>query len=161
MFKRNKLPIVLVSILLLLGTASVSLSLPAPAPMTLARTRVDLVVQSPITMPTSPSIEAAVAIASDFSVTTSATTTSAIPLYGLIPWQITNESGAAATLTFYNALSIDGTAMACYDEDSVAVGTITIGDDCSQQLPTALSGCTVLVITGAAAADHFTVVCKR
>jgi hypothetical protein len=154
---------IIASVLLLLGTASVSLSLPTPAapPMLLARNVAYPVVQPPIGVVDVHRIESVVAIAADFSVTTSEATTVVIPLYGLIPWQISNESGGAATLTFYNALTLEGTALTPYDEDSVAVGTMTIGDDCSQQMPTALSGCTTLVIVGAAAGDHFTLVCKR
>lgn len=149
----------LATLALLLSVASVSLT--GPLPTMLARTVVRPEIQAPIGFADRHTIESVVAVASDFSVTTNASTTVAIPLYGLIPWQISNESGAAATLTFYNALSVDGTALSPYDEDGIAVGTMTIGDDCSHQMPTALSGCTVLVITGASAGDHFTLVCKR
>lgn len=127
----------------------------------LARTLVTPVIQPSIGWSDAGTIQSTVAIADDFSITTDADTTVAIRLYGLIPWQIINESGAGATLTFYDALSTDGNELTPYDEDGVAVAAMTIGDDCSRQMPAALSGCTILVIKGAAAGDHFTLVCKR
>jgi hypothetical protein len=96
-----------------------------------------------------------------FSVTTSTDTTACIPLGGLIPWRLANESGGSATLTFYDAMTKNGTALAVYDQDSAAIGAITIGDDCSHELPSSLAGCTWLVIKGAGAADGFTLICKR
>lgn len=96
-----------------------------------------------------------------FSVTDDEDTTASIVLGGLLPWRIVNESGGAATLTFYDAIAPDGTALAAYDEDGVAVAAMTIADDASEQCPTGLSGCTYLVVKGAAAADGFTLVCRR
>ena len=158
MFKRNKLPIVLASILLLLGTASVSLSLPAPM-LLLARTVVDIPEQGE-SLTRAVAIKGAVANFA-FSATDSESTTAVIPLGGMIPWRIVNESGASATLTFYDALTEDGTALSTYDQDSVAVGSITVGDDCSHELPSGLAGCTCLVIVAATDADGFTLVCRR
>jgi len=97
----------------------------------------------------------------DFAVTTDADTTATMYLGGLVPWRIINESGGAATLTFYDSLSLDGTELSLVDQDDVAVSTMTIGDDESQEIPSAVAGCTWLVIKGAAAGDGFTLVCKR
>lgn len=96
-----------------------------------------------------------------FDVTTDATTTAVIPLKGLLPWRVVNESGSSATLTFYDALAVDGTALTTYDEDGVAIAAITVGDDCSHALPSALAGCTCLVIKGGSAASGFTLICRR
>jgi hypothetical protein len=146
-----------VSVVVLLGLASASFSLPAP--MMLARTVVDIPNQGESITRATP-ICGAVANFS-FSVTTDATTTSVIPLGGMIPWRVVNESGASATLTFYDALTVDGTALTTYDQDSVAVAAITLGDDCSQELSSGLAGCTCLVIKGGSAASGFTLVCRR
>jgi hypothetical protein len=96
-----------------------------------------------------------------FSVTADASTTAAIPLNGMIPWRVVNESGASATLTFYDALTLDGTALTANDEDGGDVAALTVGDDCSRRLPDSLSGCTWLVIKGGSAASGFTLVCRR
>lgn len=159
--RKSKLLVGLVSALLLLGLASVAMSLPAPAPMLLARTQVPPTIMSSVGLVDDNQIEGAIVHFEDFAITTDADTTSAIYLGGLIPWRVINESGAAATLTFYDARSVTGTALAVVDQDDVAVPTMTIGDDESQELPSALAGCTVLIIKGAVAADGFTVVAKR
>lgn len=160
--RKSKLLVGLVSALLLLGIASVSFSLPAPAPMAmLARTQVPPTILSSVGLVDDNQIEGAIVHFEDFSITTDADTTSAIYLGGLIPWRVINESGASATLTFYDARSVSGTALAVVDQDDVAVPTMTIGDDESQELPNSLAGCTVLIIKGAVAADGFTVVAKR
>ena len=159
--RKSKLLVGMVSALLLLGLASVAVSLPAPAPMLLARTQVPPTIMSSVGLVDDNQIEGAIVHFEDFAITTDADTTSAIYLGGLIPWRVINESGAAATLTFYDARSVTGTALAVVDQDDVAVSTMTIGDDESQELPSALAGCTVLIIKGAVAADGFTVVAKR
>jgi hypothetical protein len=160
--RKSKLLVGLVSALLLFGLTSVAVSLPAPAPMLmLARTQVPPTIMSSVGLVDDNQIEGAIVHFEDFAITTDADTTSAIYLGGLIPWRVINESGAAATLTFYDARSVTGTALAVVDQDDVAVSTMTIGDDESQELPSALAGCTVLIIKGAVAADGFTVVAKR
>lgn len=97
----------------------------------------------------------------EFSVTNDPSTTVAIPLDGGIPWEITNQSGASATLTFSNALTANGTSLTKYDDISAAVPAITISNNCSHSLPVALAGCTFLVITGAVAASGFTLKVMR
>ncbi len=159
--RKSRLLVGLVSGLLLLGLASVAVSLPAPAPMLLARTQVPPTIMSSVGLVDDNQIEGAIVHFEDFAITTDADTTSAIYLGGLIPWRVINESGAAATLTFYDARSVAGTALTVVDQDDVPVSTMTIGDDESQELPSALAGCTVLIIKGAIAADGFTVVAKR
>ena len=158
MFRKRKTICVLATLLLVLGMASVAVSLPAP--LMLARTQVMPTVLSPVTIG-DQQIEGAIVHFQDFSITTDEDTSAAMYLGGLIPWRVINESGAAATLTFYDARSLDATALSLVDQDDVAVPSVTIGDDESQELPTSIAGCTVLVVKGAAAADGFTVVCKR
>ena len=159
MFKRNKLPIVLVSILLLLSLASVSFSLPAPT--MLARTQVAPTLMNPVGVPDAHQIEGMVVHYQDFAITTDADTTATMYVGGLIPWRIINESGGAATLTFYDARTLDGNELTLYDQDDVAVPAITIGDDESMEIPTGISGCTWLVVKGGSAASGFTLVCRR
>lgn len=129
--------------------------------MTISRTIARPVIQPPVGMPDAHCIEGAVAIVADFAITADSDTTVVIPCYGLIPWEIINESGAAATLTFANARSQNGTALSKSDQDSAPVRVITIGDDCSEEMQSALAGCTCLVITGALAASGFTMTFKR
>jgi hypothetical protein len=127
--------------------------------MTIARTAVDIPEQGESLTHATP-IKGAVANFA-FSVTTSSDTTAAIPLSGMIPWRIINESGGSLTLTFYDALTKNGTALTPYDQDSDAISSITVGDDCSQELSSALAGCTHLVIVGSGAASGLTLVCRR
>ena len=129
--------------------------------MTVARTKIAPVVQAPIAMSDGHCIEGLVVHFSDFSITDSSDSTAACYVGGLVPWRIVNESAAAATFTFYDALTQDGTALAVQDSDAVPVPTLAVADDESSELPGALAGCTWLVIAGAAAGDHFTLVCKR
>lgn len=160
MFKLRKKPIcAIATLLLVLGLATMSFSLPAP--MIPARTQVRPTIMSSVGLMDEHQIEGAIVHFADFAITTNTDTTSAMYLGGLIPWRVINESGGAATLTFYDATSVDGTALSLVDQDDVAVPSITIGDDESQELPSAMAGCTVLVVKGAAAADGFTIVCKR
>lgn len=128
--------------------------------MPVARTAVPLLIQPSIGLPSEQCIEGTVAIAADFAITDSSDSTVAIYLGGLIPWEISNESGASATFTFANAITQNGTALTKYDGDGVAVAALTLGDDCSQELA-GLSGCSWLVITGAAAGSHFSLKCMR
>lgn len=159
MLRKNVIRIVAV-IALLATLTPLAFSLPAPAPMTmLARTIVDIPNQGESLTRATP-ICGAVANFS-FDVTTDTATTDVIPLSGMIPWRVVNESGASATLTFYDALTVTGTALTTYDQDGVAVAAVTVGDDCSYELPSGLAGCTCLVVTGAVGADGFTLVCRR
>jgi len=144
---------------LLLSLASVAVSWPAP--VMLARTQVPPTLMPPVAVPDRHQIEGMVVHFEDFAVTTDADKTATMYLGGLVPWRIINESGGAATLTFYDSLSLDGTELSLVDQDDVAVSTMTIGDDESQEIPSAVAGCTWLVIKGAAAGDGFTLVCKR
>lgn len=156
--RKTQLTIV-ASLLLLLSLASVAVSWPAP--LLLARTQVAPTLLGPVSMPDRHQIEGMCVHFADFSITTDADTTATMYLGGLIPWRVINESGDAATLTFYDAMTLDGNELSLVDQDDVAVPTMTIGDDESQEIPSAVAGCTWLVIKGAAAGDHFTVVCKR
>ena len=127
----------------------------------MARVEYDLIVQPPLAIPDAHCIEGMVAVAADFSVTDSAATTAIFYLGGLIPWRVINESGGAATLTFTDATSLTGTSLATFDEDGGAIPTMTIADDASEHCPPGLDGVTYLIVTGAAAGDHFTLVCRR
>lgn len=142
---------------LVLGVSSVAMSWPGP--LLDGRTIVDIPEQGE-SLTRAVAIKGAVANFA-FSATDDAATTAVIPLSGMIPWRIVNESGASATLTFYDALTVDGTALTTYDQDSVAVGSITVGDDCSQELSSGLAGCTCLVVVVGTDADGFTLVCRR
>ena len=129
--------------------------------MTVARTAPTPTLQPRVPVSPTHGIEGQVVHYADFAITDSSDTTVACYLGGLIPWRIINESGGAVTLTFYDALEQDGTALAVQDQDAVAVGTLAVADDESSELPTALAGCTWLVIVGASDADGLTLVCKR
>jgi hypothetical protein len=129
--------------------------------MSIARTAVPLTIQLPVGLSVDEGLEGKVAHAQSFAMTDSSDTTCAIYLGGLIPWRIINESGGAATFTFYDALLQDGTALAVQDADAAAIGTLAVADDESSELPIGLAGCTWLVITEAAGASGFTLVCKR
>jgi hypothetical protein len=96
-----------------------------------------------------------------FSVTTNAGTTAVIPLSGLIPWRIINEGDSSVTLTFFDALTEDGTALTTYDEDNAEIPAVVVADSSSRALPSGLAGCTFLVVTGSGAASDLTLVCKR
>jgi hypothetical protein len=154
MRKLKKPLCLLTSLLLVLSLASGALSWPLPP-----RTIVDIPQQGESLTRATPICGAVANFA--FDVTTDAATTDVIPLGGMIPWRVVNESGASATLTFYDALTVDGTALSPYDQDGVAVAAVTVGDDCSYELPSGLAGCTCLVIKGGSAADGFTLVCRR
>jgi hypothetical protein len=155
--KRTKAWCAVVSVLLVLSLASMSFSLPAP--LMLARTQVAPTYLSPIGG--LDGIEGKVVHFQDFAVTTDADTTATMYLGGLLPWRIINESGGSATLTFYDARTLDGNELSLYDQDDVAVPSLTIGDDESMELPTAMAGCTWLVVKGGGAASGFTLVCRR
>ena len=129
--------------------------------MAIDRTLVPLQLQLGIGASDPDKIEGKVAIASNFAVTDDSDTTAAIYVGGTIPWEIVNESGGAATLTFTHALTLNGTSLAKTDEDSVATTVITLADDGSQQMPSSLSGVLYLVITAASPASGFTLICKR
>ena len=129
--------------------------------MTIARTRIPLALQLGVGADDPDKIEGKVAIASSFSITDDSDTTAAIYVGGLIPWEICNESGGSVTLTFAHALEQNGTALTKYDEDSVAVPDMTLADDGSQSIPSALAGIQWLIITGGADASGLTLVCKR
>lgn len=129
--------------------------------MTIARTKVDLILQPPVGVPDAHCIEGMVSMARNFSVTADSDTTCAIYCGGLIPWRLANESGGALTFTLYTAYEPDGTAITPYDQDDVAVATLTVGDDEDIELPTGLSGCLWLVIIAGAAADNITLLCRR
>lgn len=158
--KKTQALCVVTSLLLVLSLATASFSLPLPM-LAVSRTQVMPTVKSGVAWPDAQQIEGAVVHFEDFAVTTSTDSTAAMYIGGLVPWRVINESGAAATLTFYDARSVNGTALSLIDQDDIAVPSITIGDDESQELPSSMAGCTYLVVTGAAAADGFTVVCKR
>lgn len=128
--------------------------------MAVARTPVKLHVQAPA-VTSDGQMQGLVATARNFSVTADSDTTCAIYVAGLIPWRLCNESGGALTFTLYSAYEEDGTAIAPYDQDVVAVPTITLGDDCDCELPSGLSGIQWLVIIAGAAADNITLVCMR
>lgn len=129
--------------------------------MTIARTQIMPAIKPPLAVPDQHQIEGMIVHFEDFSITDSSDSSATMYLGGLIPWRIINESGSAATLTFYDSLSVDGTALAVQDQDAVPVPTLAVADDESSELPTSLAGCTWLVIVGAGAGDGFTLVCKR
>ncbi len=129
--------------------------------MTIARTQIMPAIKPPLAVPDQHQIEGMIVHFEDFSITDSSDSSATMYLGGLIPWRIINESGSAATLTFYDALSLDGTALAVQDQDGNPVAALAVADDVSSELPMALAGCTMLVIKGAAAGDGFTLVCKR
>lgn len=149
----------IVSALLVLGLATTSFSLPLP--LMLARTQVAPTIMTPVGVPDAHQIEGMVVHYEDFAVTTDADTTATMYVGGLIPWRIINESGGDATLTFYDARTLDGNELTLYDQDDVAVPALTIGDDESMELPTGMSGCTWLIVKGGGAASGFTLVCRR
>ena len=155
--KQIKCVWIVVSVLFVLGLASASFSWPPP--MMLARTQVAPTYLSPIGG--LDGIEGKVVHFEDFAITTNADTTATMYLGGLLPWRIINESGGAATLTFYDARTLDGNELTLYDQDDVAVPSLTIGDDESMECPSAMAGCTWLVIKGGGAASGFTLVCRR
>ena len=160
--RKSKLLVGLVSALLLLGLASVAVSLPAPAPMMmLARTQVEPTLHPAIAEVRGQRMEGLLVSFDDFSVTTDADTTATMYIGGLIPWRVINETGGAVTLTFYDARSAAGNEFALVDQDDVAIPSITVGDDESQELPSGMAGCMYLVVKGGAAADGVTLVCKR
>jgi len=129
--------------------------------MTIARTQIMPAIKPPLAVPDQHQIEGMIVHFEDFSITDSSDSSATMYLGGLIPWRVINESGSSAALTFYDALTVDGTALAAQDQDAAAVPTLAVGDDVSSELPTSLAGCTWLVIVGAAAGDNFTLVCKR
>lgn len=128
--------------------------------MPVTRTAVPLKIQMPVG-PEGSGMEGLVAHASSFTITTSSDTTAAIYVGGLIPWRIINESGSSETLTFYDALTQNGTALAAQDTEAAPVPTLVVADDCSSELPPGLTGCTWLVIAGDGGGAGFTLVCKR
>lgn len=129
--------------------------------MTVARTQVQLNVQPPIGSTNLGAVEGVIAIAPSFSVTDSTDSTAAVYLGGLIPWRIINESGGAVTFTFYDALTLNGTALATQDQDSDTVPDLVVADDGSSEISSSLAGCTFLVIIADGAASGITLVCKR
>lgn len=129
--------------------------------MPVARTAVPLKIQNPVGLALDGGMEGMVAHAQSFTITTSSDTTAAIYLGGLIPWRIINASGSSETLTFYDALTQDGTALAAQDEDAAPVATLVVADNTSSKLPPGLDGCTWLVIAGDGGGAGFTLVCKR
>ena len=160
--RKSKTLVVLVSALLLLGLASVAVSLPAPAPMMLARTQVAPHVLPPIVgIADAHQIEGVIVHFEDFAVATDADTTAVMYVGGLIPWRVINETGGAVTLTFYDSRSVNGNEFALVDQDDVAIPSITVGDDESQELPSGMAGCTYLIVKGGGAASGLTLVCKR
>ena len=159
--RKSKLLVGLVSALLLLGMASVSLSLPAPGPMMLARTQVPPTLHPSIAEVGGQRMEGLLVSFDDFAVTTDADTTATMYIGGLIPWRVINETGGAVTLTFYDARSANGNELALVDQDDVAIPSITVGDDESQELPSGMAGCMYLIVKGGGAADGLTLVCKR
>ena len=159
--RKSKLLVGLVSALLLLGMASVSLSLPAPGPMMLARTQVSPPLHPSIAEVGGQRMEGLLVSFDDFAVTTDADTTATMYIGGLIPWRVINETGGAVTLTFYDARSANGNELALVDQDDVAIPSITVGDDESQELPSGMAGCMYLIVKGGGAADGLTLVCKR
>ena len=160
--RKSKLLVGLVSALLLLGMASVAVSLPAPGPMLVARTQVAPHVLPPIVgIADAHQIEGVIVHFEDFAVTTDADTTAVMYVGGLIPWRVINETGGAVTLTFYDSRSVNGNEFALVDQDDVAIPSITVGDDESQELPSGMAGCTYLIVKGGGAASGLTLVCKR
>ena len=160
LLRRMRILCVCASVLLLLSVATVAVTSPLPL-QAIGRTQIMPTVKAPITVADSHQIEGVIVHFEDFAITDDEDTTAAMYLGGLIPWRVINESGAAATLTMYDARSLNSTALTPVDQDGVAVAAFGIADDESHELPTALAGCTVLVIKGAVAADGFTLVCKR
>lgn len=161
MLRKNVIRIVAV-IALLATLTPLAFSLPAPAPMLLARTQVAPTVLPPIVgVADQHQIEGVIVHFQDFAVTTDADTTAVMYVGGLIPWRVINETGGAVTLTFYDARSINGNEFGLVDQDDVAIPSITVGDDESQELPSGMAGCTYLVVKGGSAADGLTLVCKR
>ena len=160
---KSRLIVGLVGTLLLLSLASVAVSLPAPAPMMmLARTQVSPHVLPPVVgIADAHQIEGVIVHFEDFAITTDADTTATMYVGGLIPWRVINETGGAVTLTFYDSRSINGNEFALVDQDDVAIPSITVSDDESQELPSGMAGCTYLVVKGGGAADGLTLVCKR
>jgi hypothetical protein len=159
--RKSRLLVGLVGALLLLGLASVAVSLPAPGPMLLARTQVEPTLHPAIAEVGGQRMEGLLVSFDDFAITTDADTTATMYIGGLIPWRVINETGGAVTLTFYDARSADGNELALVDQDDVAIPSITVGDDESQELPSGMAGCMYLVVKGGAAADGVTLVCKR
>lgn len=77
--------------------------------------------------------------------TNDAGTTAAIAIEGRYPGRVRNTSGGPVTITFYDANSVDGTALATYDQDNTAVPAFTVADNASRELPLSLRSCKHLV----------------
>lgn len=96
------------------------------------------------------------------TLTNDAATTGCANVSGFPIMRLINESGGSITVTFYDALSKDGTALSTYGEDSGAVDTLTVADDGSAQCPTSLAGCTWLILVlSASTATNVTLKCER
>lgn len=75
-------------------------------------------------------------------VTNDAATTAVIPYCGFRRGCIENHTGAAQTITWFGAMTPDGTAHACLDDTATAAAIVTTiaADHQIHQLPEALSG---------------------
>ena len=121
--------------------------------MAIARTNIPVTVQPSVGASLNPVIEGIVALTDSFSVTTSSDTTAAFYCGGAIPMRLYNNSGAAATLTITDAITLNGVANAVKDEDGIAWGPFTLADGESRALPPGGMGIGYAVVTGAAAAS--------
>ena len=120
--------------------------------MTVARTEIPVVVLPSVGAALHSVIEGIVAITDSFSVTTSTDTTAAFYCGGAIPVRLINNSGAEATLTIYDAVTLNGVANDAKDADGAVWGPFTLANNESREL-TPNMGITYAVVKGAAAAS--------
>lgn len=97
----------------------------------------------------------------EVSLTNDATTTAQIAVGPYVLAGLANESGGSLAFTLKTAVTGTGTALTPYDVDSFAVPAITVGDDCYQELSTALAAAPYLIVYANAAADNITLCFKK
>ena len=124
------------------------------------RTRIPLVIQDPIGNAESNVFQGAVAKTEQFAITTDADTTAVIYMGGLFPWGLHNESADAVTVTLYDAGTVDGDELTCYDVDNIAKASFSIAADGSVDISD-VAGVLYLVIKGGAAASGMRLVARR
>jgi hypothetical protein len=87
----------------------------------------------------------------DLALTDDAATTAVVQMAGGPFGRIRNTSGGAVTITFYDATSAEGTALAVLDEDNVAISDFVVANNSSRKLPEGLAGVEYLILKASAA----------